>query len=90
MTDVAVTDEPIKCQCGAWSGSACDATVAAEWAVVEWMPRDLRASHETAGNRGRYPHNGAERLLVTSACAEAMIEADGEWCEVVKQDDGGK
>jgi hypothetical protein len=51
--------------------------------TVEWMPEHLRASHEAAGNSGRYPANGARRIAVSRSCANAMIEHDGEWVRIV-------
>lgn len=41
--------------------------------VVERMPDHLRGSHRAAGNWGRYPHNGAERVIVERADTES-------WC----------
>ena len=49
--------------------------------VVEWMPEYLRASHEAAGNSGRYPANGALRLRVTPACAEMLTDNGGKVVE---------
>lgn len=82
-------DGPIvRCRCGDWSGQACDRVVPAREAVtVEWMPRCHRASHEAAHNSGVWPHNGAERSRVARGCADAMIEADGDWCEIVEDSD---
>ena len=74
-----------RCDCGQWSGARCDWTGSfAETVIVEWMPVHLRASHETAGNSGVYPLNGAVRLRVERSCAERMIENDGEWCSIVE------
>lgn len=73
------------CECGDWSGDPCQWTgPRSETVRVEWMPEHLRASHEAAGNRGAYPHNGAVRSRVKISCAERMIEHDGEWCEVIR------
>jgi hypothetical protein len=52
--------------------------------VLETMPRQHRASHEAAGNRGRWPANGADRYLVPRAVALEVVEADPEWSEVVR------
>ena len=68
------------CQCGVWSRARCaHVGPAADFVVVEWMPPDLRASHADARNRGVYPHNGAIRLTVTPACADAICAEDGDW-----------
>lgn len=85
--ELAVTEaEPaIACECGEWCGEPCEWTgPKSETVRVEWMPEHLRASHEAAGNRGSYPHNGASRIRVNVECAERMIKTDGEWCEVVR------
>lgn len=60
--------------CGAWSKI-----------TIEVMPRQHRDSHRTAGNRGEYPHNGAERFDVCQACAEAILESEGDWAHVVER-----
>jgi hypothetical protein len=44
---------------------------------VEYMPIYRRGSHEAAGNRGRWPQNGARRLKLNEECAEALV--DGDW-----------
>jgi hypothetical protein len=54
-----------------------------ETVVLEWMPEQYRSSHEAAGNRGVWPHNGAMRLICEKSCAERIVEADPEWAEVV-------
>lgn len=73
-----------QCQCGEWSGDPCQWSGPASGMVtVEWMPEHLRASHEAAGNSGRYPANGARRIAVSRSCANAMIEHDGEWVRIV-------
>lgn len=78
-----------RCQCGklldssspcAWSGPL------SEMVVVEWMPQHFRASHEAAGNRGIYPHNGAERSVLERSCAE-LLAADDEWIEILAGED---
>lgn len=72
------------CECGTATGQHCPWTgPAADTVTLEWMPLHLRASHEAAGNSGRYPDNGALRLRVAAECAEALLEADGEWTEEV-------
>lgn len=52
--------------------------------VVEVMPRSTRASHEAAGNRGRYPANGAERYLVEALVAAELAEGDPDWTEILR------
>lgn len=42
--------------------------------LVEIMPEYLAASHEAAGNYGRYPDNGAVRYLATREAAEELCE----------------
>lgn len=44
--------------------------------VVERMPAHLRGSHKAAGNWGEYPHNGAERVLMTREDAEDACTGD--------------
>lgn len=44
--------------------------------VIERMPEHLRASHEAAGNWGRYPHNGAERRVMSREDAESLVAGD--------------
>lgn len=83
---VHLREDEVRCACGAVTGVACEwAGPRAETVILEWMPEHLRASHEAAGNRGAYPHNGAERLRVERSCAEAIVEADGEWAEIVAE-----
>lgn len=67
---------PAPCECHKALGVKCGRWVEPDDRVtVEWMPHDLRASHEAAGNRGAWPHNGALSLEVSSGCA-AEVEAD--------------
>lgn len=62
--------------CG-WQGDRDDLI------LIEVMPRYLRAAHQAAGNPGRYPHNGAQRLWVTESCADNIIEHEGaEWAQI--------
>lgn len=66
-----MTKTIIECECGEATGDRCAWSGPVEDTVlVEWMPEYLRASHEAAGNWGRYPHNGAVRLRLESSCAE--------------------
>jgi len=68
----------MECQCGKITGVQCGRSgPVAETALVEHMPEHRRASHEAAGNRGVYPHNGAVRLRVARACARDVV--DGDW-----------
>lgn len=76
------TGETIHCECGtitgvrcAWEGSEADTV------TVEWMPEDIRASHEAAGNSGYYPNNGARRLTVERSCAESLVD---DWTSIVE------
>lgn len=74
--------EQCSCACGQIDGENCPAVVRADnRVVIEWMPPHLRSSHEAAGNRGVYPHNGAERLTVTDLCAGRLL---GDWTHVVE------
>lgn len=69
----------VHCQSGKITGARCDAFAPRkELVTVEWMPEHLRASHEAAGNWGSYPHNGAERHLCCSVCAEAIRAGEAE------------
>lgn len=46
-----------RCECGEWTGERCAWTgPRTQTVVVEYMPEWLRASHETAGGSGAYPH----------------------------------
>lgn len=54
-----------------------------ELVLVETMPDHLRDSHRAAGNWGVYPHNGAERVLMSREDAEAAT-ADDEYDHVVR------
>jgi hypothetical protein len=67
------------CECGAITGARCAADLDDDAVTIEWMPPYLRSSHEAAGNRGVWPHNGAQRLRVTPECADDAIEADTDW-----------
>lgn len=52
--------------------------------LIEYMPAYLRKSHRAAGNRGLYPHNGAQRVWVAG-----MVDADDldDWSCVVAHAD---
>lgn len=85
--DVGIAVEPrtVRCECGQYTGERCvwigspDDTV-----VVEYMPMHLRASHEAAGNVGRYPHNGAVRVRCERSCAESIVANDPDWAWIVE------
>ena len=51
-----------------------------KYALIEYMPAHLRASHEAARNSGTYPHNGAVRCYVP---ADLVAEIDVTWTAVV-------
>lgn len=62
------------CACGAVTGERCTwHGPATQMVVVETMPECVRASHEAAGNRGRWPDNGALRIAVQHECADLLI-----------------
>lgn len=44
----------------------------------------VRASHEATRNRGTYPANGAERVLMLRGDAEALVETDGDWSAILR------
>lgn len=74
----------VRCSCGDWSGVRCDwVGHLDETLLVEHMPDSVRSSHEAAGNRGIYPHNGALRSRVHRDCAAHIVSIDGEWCSIV-------
>ena len=71
-----MANELRRCECGEITGVRCEwVGPSDDMVVVEWMPIYLRASHEAAGGRGVYPHNGAQRLLLEKGCAEMHQEA---------------
>jgi len=72
------------CQCGEALGAPCSEPAGDDAVVVEWMPEWLRDSHAAAGNSGSYPANGAERLRCAPACAEALLESEGDWARAVR------
>lgn len=81
----AIRDEVIgrRCGCGAWTGERCGLVrPLADLVCVEVIPEYLRASHEAAGGRGSYPHNGADRALVAPACADDLLAEHGEWARI--------
>ena len=76
-------EKAVRCECGEVTGDACAwCGSAADLMTVETMPEHLRASHEAAGNRGTYPHNGAVRLRVSPECAALLVESDGGWTSI--------
>jgi hypothetical protein len=46
--------------------------------IVETMPEHHRGSHRAARNWGTYPHNGAERRIMSRSEAECEVEADAD------------
>jgi hypothetical protein len=48
----------------------------APYVVLETMPDYLLELHRKAGNFGVYPHNGAEREVVTRWWAEQVVAGD--------------
>lgn len=76
-----MSPENVECQCGEITGTRCAwSGPKSETVILEWTPEYLRASHEAAGNRGVYPHNGAQRLRVEKGCGESLAD---EWTEIV-------
>lgn len=74
----------VRCECGELTGQPCNASIhKSDALLVEVIPEHLRASHEAARNRGCYPHNGALRLRVTPACADALEVSEGDWLQVI-------
>jgi hypothetical protein len=52
--------------------------------LIEYMPAFLRASHEAAGNRGVYPHNGSERVIVSGLVDPRDLN---DWARIVREGD---
>lgn len=69
----------VRCQCGKITGVYCEAKAEA---MIEWMPRHLRASHEAANNQGAYPQNGSLRLPINGECLDYLMEYDADWTEI--------
>ena len=81
---VEVATARISCECGTVHGERCDWTGAAsETVLVEWMPRDLRQSHEQARNSGTYPANGARHLRMARTCAADVVASDPDWASIL-------
>lgn len=84
----AAADELImsnRCESGEWCGIACRwEGDASEMVLMEFFPPCRRDAHVAAGNRGRYPHNGALRIMCCASCAAAMVVDDGDWCEAIQ------
>jgi len=81
---VAVEPRTVRCECGDYTGERCMWIGSPEeTVVVEYMPMYLRASHEAAGNAGRYPHNGAVRIRCERSCAESIVEHDAGWARII-------
>jgi len=80
----AVEPRTVRCECGDYTGERCMWIGSPEeTVVVEYMPMYLRASHEAAGNAGRYPHNGAVRIRCERSCAESIVEHDAGWARII-------
>ncbi len=79
---------PIRCGCGeVLGGRGCGWTgPETETVILEFVPRSLRSSHETAGNSGAYPHNGAERVVAERGCAESIVECEDGWAIIVDRE----
>lgn len=54
--------------------------------LMERMPDHHRASHRAAGHWGRYPHNGAERVVVSAEWAEQDVAEDSDGYNHVVRD----
>jgi hypothetical protein len=52
--------------------------------IVERMPEYLRDSHRAAHNWGSYPHNGAERVIMSRSEAEENVLGD-EYDHIVRK-----
>lgn len=72
-----------RCECGEWSGVACEwSGDESDLVFVDWMPEHFRASHEAAGIdsiRGLGRPAGVCRLTVSEECAERILEESGDW-----------
>lgn len=83
--DIAVKPRTVRCECGDYTGERCMWIGSPEeTVVVEYMPEYYRASHEAAGNVGRYPHNGAVRIRCERSCAESIVANDPDWAWIVE------
>lgn len=59
-----------------------------DYVVVETMPDCHRASHRAARNWGSWPHNGAERSVVSREEAEEIVAGDPDgYAEIVRDAD---
>ena len=52
------------------------------YTLIEYMPMHLRDSHRAAGNSGRWPHNGSERLYVAGDVPPSELD---EWASVLAE-----
>ena len=55
-----------------------------ETVEMEYMPEYLRQSHIAAGNRGRYPANGALRLRAHQDCAALLVDSEDDWAKIIE------
>jgi hypothetical protein len=72
------------CGCGEITGVRCDwYGPASGMVVVDYMPEYLRSTHESGGNSGVWPLNGALRLALSHGCAESVLACHpaGWWAE---------
>lgn len=56
------------------------------YVVIETMPDCWRESHRAAGNWGRYPHNGATRVVMTRVEAEDIVADDSDGYDHIVRD----
>lgn len=80
VLDYLTERAPRQCQCGMVTGELCETMgLEQDMVTVEWMPVQYRASHEAARNSGDWPHNGSQRLLMTTDCAEQICDDEPDW-----------
>ncbi len=73
------------CECGDVTGTPCGwRGPRADTVLVEYMPEHLREGHAAAGGAGVYPVNGAVRIRCERSCAEAIVETEDGWAEIVE------
>lgn len=57
-----------------------------DYVVFEYMPECHRSSHRAAGNWGRFPANGSERVLRLRADAEQAAADDSDHYDTIVRD----
>ena len=67
-----------------WRVHMRDQALPEDAVIVETMPDHLRGSHRAAGNWGVYPHNGAERRIMSRSDAEAELGDEPEYDHIVR------